>query len=91
MNPGELRVTATQAGILFYLGVVAAGFGFLLWNRGATKVSAGVLAVMNNGYIPLAVLAGMILYGEKSDPLRLILGSALIVGALLVNRNNANR
>lgn len=88
VNPSELRVTAIQASILVYLGVVAGGLGFLLWNRGTTKVSAGVLAVMNNGYIPLAVLAGMIFYGEESDPLRLTLGSAIIVGALLLNRNS---
>ena len=42
VNMGELRVTATQAVILVYLGVVAAGVGFLLWNRGATKASAGM-------------------------------------------------
>jgi len=57
----------------------AAGLGFFLWNRGATKVSAGVLAVMNNGYMPIAVLAGVLLYNESAAPLRLSVGAGLFV------------
>ena len=56
-DPGTFQITPTQALVLVYLGVVAAGLGFLLWNQGATKVSDGTLAVMNNGYMPIAVLA----------------------------------
>ncbi len=79
-----LELTTTQAVVLVYLGVVAAGFGFLLWNHGATKVSDGTLAVMNNGYMPLAVIAGLVWLGEEADPIRLLIGTAVIVAALFV-------
>jgi len=87
-DAGSFEITATQALVLGYLGVVAAGLGFLLWNHGATKVSDGVLAVMNNGYMPIAVLAGLLWLGEKADPLRLALGTALMIAALIFVRSS---
>lgn len=85
LDPARLAVTTTQALVLAYLGVVAAGLGFLLWNHGATRVSDGTLAVMNNGYMPIAVLAGLWWLGEQADPVRLLVGTALLVMALLVS------
>ena len=83
-DPSQFEISRTQILVLIYLGVVAAGIGFVLWNHGATKVSDGTLAVMNNGYMPLAVVAGLIWLGEEADPLRLLVGTGLIVIALLV-------
>ncbi|MEN8149825.1 MAG: EamA family transporter [Planctomycetota bacterium] len=80
-----LSVTPAQAGVIVYLGIVAAGLGFFLWNRGATKVSAGVLAVMNNGYLPIVIVVGLVVFGKDADPVRLAIGTVLIVAALLVN------
>jgi drug/metabolite transporter (DMT)-like permease len=44
-----------QWGVLVYLGVIASGVGFFLWNRGAVQVNTGTLAVFNNLKLPLGV------------------------------------
>jgi drug/metabolite transporter (DMT)-like permease len=86
----QFAITRTQVLVLVYLGLVAAGIGFVLWNHGATKVSDGTLAVMNNGYMPLAVVAGLVWLGEEADPLRLVVGTALIVAALFLAEGVGN-
>jgi len=83
-DPAGFEITTTQTLVLVYLGVVAAGLGFLLWNHGATIVSDGTLAVMNNGYMPIAVLAGLFWLGEDADPVRLVIGTSLMIIALFV-------
>jgi len=50
---------------LIYLGVVASGIGFFLWNQGVRKVSNGVVAVMNNLKIPLGAMIAWWLFGES--------------------------
>jgi drug/metabolite transporter (DMT)-like permease len=75
----HVAIDARQFTILLYLGVVASGVGFFLWNRGATQVSAGTLAVMNNAKIPLGVAASLLVFGESADPVRLICGAALML------------
>jgi drug/metabolite transporter (DMT)-like permease len=77
--------TGRQALVLVYLGVLASGLCFFLWNRGATRVGVGTLAVMNNGYIPLAVLCSLLLFGEEADLPRLAIGSVLLLAALALN------
>lgn len=71
-------LNASQALTLLYLGVVASGVGFFLWNVGATRVSAGQLAVMNNAKIPLAVACSLLVFGERADPLRLLVSLVLL-------------
>ncbi len=39
------------AGVVF-LGVVASGIGYFMWNYGATQVDAGTLGIMNNMHVP---------------------------------------
>lgn len=68
----------SQWGVLFYLGVVASGLCFFLWNAGARHVNAGVLAVMNDLKIPAAMLAALLLFGEKAAWPRLASGGTLI-------------
>lgn len=65
----DLPVTLTPPRIwtLLYLGLVASGIGFFLWNVGATKVSAGTLAVMNNAKVPLAVAVSLLFFGERAN------------------------
>lgn len=67
-----------QIGVLFYLGVIASGLCYFLWNVGARKVNAGVLAVMNDLKIPLAVLVAIALFGERAAWPRLAGGGALM-------------
>lgn len=71
--------------VLLYLGVVASGLCFWLWNTGARRIRhAGTLAVMNNAKIPLGMALSLLLFGEPADPWRLSLaGVALLAGVLL--------
>ncbi len=78
------QVSPGQWTVLLYLGIVASGVGFFLWNYGASRVSAGFLAASNNLVVPLGVLVAILL--NKSEPNwgTLSAGSALIVGGLIV-------
>jgi drug/metabolite transporter (DMT)-like permease len=61
-----------------YLGAIASGLGFFLWNVGATRVNAGVLAAFNNAKIPLGIAVTVLFFGEKPDLGRLLAGGALM-------------
>lgn len=81
---GDLSVTLTtkQAVTLTYLGVIASGLGFFLWNKGATQVGAGTLAVMNNAKVPLGVACSLLFFGESADLPRLAVSLALLATAV---------
>ena len=49
-----ITLTTQQWLTLFYLGAIASGLSFFLWNIGARRVNAGTLAVFNDLKIPLA-------------------------------------
>jgi drug/metabolite transporter (DMT)-like permease len=78
-------LSPTQLAVLLYLGLAPSGLGFLLWNVGARRVNPGVLAVFNNVKIPLAVLAALLLFGERARPWPLLTGAGLIAIALALN------
>ncbi|MFC3031560.1 EamA family transporter [Pseudoalteromonas fenneropenaei] len=82
----KLPQTQLQWGILAYLGLVASGVGYLAWNKGATLVSVGTLAVMNNLLIPVGILVNILIWHKPSDPLKLTLGSAVILAALWLDQ-----
>jgi drug/metabolite transporter (DMT)-like permease len=71
-----------QVGTLAYLGIVASGIGFFLWNVGATRTSASVLAVFNNVKIPLAIAVSLLIFGESANLVRLTIGGGLMLFAL---------
>jgi drug/metabolite transporter (DMT)-like permease len=77
----RIRMTAPQALVLGYLGLIASGICFFLWNKGARFVNEGLLAIMNNLKIPLGIVASLLLLGEHTDLIRLFIGFALMVGA----------
>ena len=79
-----LALTTKQVSILLYLGIAASGLGFLFWNRGATKVSSGTLAAMNNAKVPLAVAVSLIVFGEQVDLPRLVVSAALLALAVWI-------
>ncbi len=79
---GLPSLNAVQIGVLFYLGVIASGVGFFLWNVGARKVNTGVLAVMNDLKIPSAMLVALVIFGERAAWMRLTIGLVIIVAAL---------
>lgn len=76
----SIALTTTQLLTLLYLGVLASGIGFFLWNVGATRVSAGTLAVMNNAKVPLAVAVSLIVFGEHAH-LPSLAASLILMGA----------
>ena len=78
-----------QWAVLGYLGLIASGLCFFLWNRGARLVSAGQLAVMNNLKIPLAVLVSLRVFHEPAGLPAFLAGSLLIATALLPVRRPA--
>lgn len=80
-----LQLERNQVLALLYLGIIASGICFFLWNVGARKVQDGTLAVMNNLKIPVAVLASLLLLGETTDYPRLFIGCGLFAAALWVN------
>ncbi|MBU0743506.1 EamA family transporter, partial [bacterium] len=69
---------------LLYLGLLPTGVAFYLWNRGAGRVGAGILAAANNLKIPLAVLAAWAIFGEQIRPLPAVGGLIAVTSALLV-------
>jgi len=80
---------AKQIQVLAYLGIVASGLGFFLWNKGAALSRAGTLAAFNNAVVPLAMACSLFIFGEISEVeggalLRLILGSAFIIAAVIL-------
>lgn len=83
---GTFQLTGAQAASLLYLGVVASGVGFFLWNYGARRVDAGVLAIMNDLKIPLAVVVSLLIFGEKANMPRLLVGGGLLLAALVMQR-----
>jgi len=67
---------------LAYLGAVASGLGFFLWNAGAAKVNAATLAVFNNLKIPLATVISLVVFKEQADLNRLVPGLIIMLAAL---------
>lgn len=85
-NPEKLPQTSLQWGVLAWLGLLASGLGFYLWNKGATLVDGGTLGIMNNALIPAGLLVNLIIWNRDADLLRLALGGAVILLSLWVNR-----
>jgi drug/metabolite transporter (DMT)-like permease len=79
---GVSEITSQQWWVLIYLGVIASSIGFSLWNYGARQVSSAQLAIMNNGYIPVAVIFSLTLFGEQGDLQKLLIGGSIMVLSL---------
>lgn len=75
----SVSLDTTQVATLAYLGLVASGVGFFLWNKGATQVNAGTLAVLNNAKVPLAVVVSLVVFGEEA-PLGWLAASLVVLG-----------
>ncbi|MDN3555451.1 EamA family transporter [Halomonas maura] len=84
-NPAALPTSGGQWGVLAWLGLVASGLGYFLWNLGATRVDAGALAIMNNALVPAGLLVNLLLWNRDADLPRLALGAAIILGSLALN------
>nr|MBC8424157.1 EamA family transporter [bacterium] len=75
---------------LLYLGLLPTGVAFWLWNRGAGRVGAGVLAAANNLKIPLAVLVAWTVFGESARWLPALGGLVAVTSALFLAGRDRN-
>jgi drug/metabolite transporter (DMT)-like permease len=81
-QPLSVTMTSGHVVTLLYLGAIASGLGFFLWNKGATQVGSGTLAVMNNAKIPLMVACSLLFFGEYADVPRLAISLVLLSTAV---------
>lgn len=70
--------TGHQWLIIAYLGAIPSGLGFFLWNVGATRVNAGVLAAFNNAKVPLGIATSLLVFGETAEIGRLLIGGGVM-------------
>ncbi|HEX2983455.1 MAG TPA: EamA family transporter, partial [Ignavibacteriales bacterium] len=84
-NYAELSLTQNNILALLYLGAIASGLCFFLWNKGALRVNIGTLAVFNNAKVPLGAAASFFVFGENGDPLKILIGSFIYCAALLLD------
>lgn len=81
----RMPTTYTQWAILVYLGIVASGLGYFLWNKGASMADSGILAIMNNAVIPATIAVDLLLFSSNNDITKLLLGAAIIIISLLIH------
>ncbi|WP_121366383.1 autoinducer binding domain-containing protein [Pseudomonas aeruginosa] len=86
MSNPVLPAGELQWGVLVWMGLLATALGQFWWNKGATEVDAGTLAVMNNLHVPVGLLLNLLIWNQHADLPRLALGGAVIVASLWVNR-----
>ncbi|MHC1783101.1 MAG: EamA family transporter [Anaerolineaceae bacterium] len=84
-NWDKVALSPIQGFTLLYLGIIASGFSFFLWNASARKVNTGTLAIFNDLKIPLAVTVSLVFFGEQTNMLNLLIGGAIILAALWLN------
>lgn len=81
-DKGNLPTQTLSIATLVYLGLIASGVGYFIWNIGALKVDSGILAIMNNAVIPVAIVVNAIFWGIDFESKSLILGSSIMAFAL---------
>ena len=90
-NWSTVQLGTTQYWTLAYLGIVASGLSFFLWNKGARLVDAGTLAIFNDLKVPVAVLISVVFFGESVNLLHLALGGTIVILALVFNHQLVKR
>ncbi len=84
-NAQQLPTSSLQWGVLLWLGLVASGLGFFLWNKGATRVDSGTLAIMNNALVPAGLVVNLLIWNRDADLLRFGLGGGVLLLSLLIH------
>jgi len=90
-NVEKLPTTSLQWGILVYLGVIASGLGYFVWNKGACLVNAGALAIMNNALVPAGLIVNILIWNRDVDVARLAIGGVIILLSLWINETWVKR
>jgi drug/metabolite transporter (DMT)-like permease len=89
---GITQISGNQWAALLYMGLISSALCFFLWNVGATKVSTGILAVMSNIKVPMAVAVSLIFFKECAGSwVRLLLGAAVMALAVYLAHKRADR
>ncbi|MEI8241818.1 MAG: EamA family transporter [bacterium] len=86
---GSVSLSTGQVAAVIYLGLIASGLGFFLWNAGARRTPAGVLAVFNNLKIPLAAGVSLLMFGGRGDLFHLAGGGLLFVAATWLSQRKS--
>ena len=81
-------ISATDALLALYLGLLATLLGYIGWNVGLRGLGATRAVAYTYAISPLAVLIGTITLGEKLTPW-LVLGAALVVGGIATAQGSA--
>lgn len=79
-------LTGQEWSVLAYLGIVASGLGFAIWNYGVSRVHYGVLAVASDFKLPIAILISLMVFGEQAQLLQLGAGLVILSIAALIAR-----
>jgi len=82
----SITISTKQVLTIVYLGSVASGLCFFLWNSGANKISISQLAIMNNMKIPTAIFVALVFFQEETNLVRLIIGSVILFFALFLDK-----
>ncbi len=90
-NWRSLTIDHQAWGALIYLGIIASGIGFFLWNYGARKVNTGTLAIFNDLKVPLAVAVSLIIFGESTNLPRLLIGGGVVMTSLILNESRGQK
>lgn len=80
-----LTLTAKQIWTLVYLGAFASGICFFFWNIGSRQVNTGALAIFNDLKVPLAVAVALLVFGEQTNWVTLLIGGSIVVASLVLN------
>lgn len=78
------NLTQSEWMIMAWLGIVASGIGFAIWNFGVSKVSYGALAVASDFKLPIAVLVSLVVFDESANTQQLIAGIIILTAATLI-------
>ncbi len=83
----SIQIGAQQVYTLLYLGAIASGLSFFLWNYGVRRTNTGALSIFNNLKIPLAIAVSIIFFNEQADITRLLIAFAILLGLLFYNQS----
>lgn len=78
-------VSGTELGVILYLGTIATGVCFFLWNYCASRVNAGTLAAANNLKVPLGVLVSLVVFGDRPNLLKLAISLLLLAAGVSIS------
>ena len=84
---GELAAASTPAWLgILYLGVVPTALAFTTWGYALGHMPAGQLGVTTYIVPPLAIIMGLIFFGEVPAPLAIVGGVICLIGVALSRR-----